>query len=117
MEKLSGTWDIISIEHNGRKTPAQVLSASKVVFQNDRFTFKVGDLSTMSGRYDMVQGEQSITLLPATGQKKGERLLGIIELAGDSLKLCYSENDLRPRDFTTSTGSGRVLLVLKRENR
>jgi uncharacterized protein (TIGR03067 family) len=48
---------------------------------------------------------------PATGQK----LHGIYELDGDTVRFCLAPADKdRPTDFTAKEGSGRMLSVWKR---
>jgi hypothetical protein len=49
------------------------------------------------------------------GPQKGEVLLGIYSLEGDTLKVCLQmSGQERPTEFTAQAGSGRLYLVSKR---
>lgn len=56
-----------------------------------------------------------ITFPPEAGVKKSQVILGIYEIKGDTLKICYgSEDTARPNEFKSSAGSKLILIGFKR---
>jgi hypothetical protein len=51
----------------------------------------------------------------AEGPNKGTVILGIYEISGDTLKVCFDpEGKKRPTEFKTAAGSQTTLAVYKR---
>ncbi len=51
----------------------------------------------------------------ADGSKKGETRKGIYLLEGDRLKICFSNEDDRPKELTAKAESEQVMYTLRRE--
>ncbi len=65
------------------------------------------DPTTKPKRYDMTETE---------GPQKGQVLLGIYELEGDTWKYCQNKTGKgRPTEFSGKAGSGWVLVIMKKE--
>ena len=58
---------------------------------------------------------KAIDIKPPKGSEK--LVLGIYELDGDTLKICFNEDAKRPKEFASAEGSRTVLLILKREKK
>jgi uncharacterized protein (TIGR03067 family) len=121
IEKLRGKWTAQSIEFDGKPLPADGARKFRFVFKGDeatvednaeiqkeyaRITFKL-DPSTTPRCVDMTVGE---------GVQKGVTIEGIYELKEDEFKICCKlAARERPSEFSAPAGSGRVLVVLRRE--
>jgi uncharacterized protein (TIGR03067 family) len=115
-DRIQGVWVVVTGESDGKAT--KDLNGVKWIFGPR------GKMSTKRGDDDQ---PGSFKLMPDKKPKQidvnpfdePEDVIGIYELDGDSLKLCivrptkYS----RPTDFSTTEGSGRLLLKLKREKK
>lgn len=112
-ERLQGAW-----------TPTKIEGANPGKVNGLRVTVK-GDKITLVGADDETQ-EFTFKLDPAAKPKRIDitftlgTLLGVYELDGDTLKVCYSEiqeseKGRRPTDLTAPAGSKRYLWVLKRD--
>jgi uncharacterized protein (TIGR03067 family) len=115
-ESLQGTWNIDSLEVEGRKMNRDLFSGAQIIIDGDLFatrgmgapykgTFVVNDASV----------PKSFDVLFNEGPHSGSSSLGIYELDGDQWKLCLGFAGMsRPRDFVTLPGSGHALETLTR---
>jgi uncharacterized protein (TIGR03067 family) len=112
---LAGTYTIVSGERDGKKIPDDEIKGATVTFgkgkvtgmDKDRKEFFAAtytvDVSPLPNRIDMV----------SVSPKAGEKASGVIEIAGDTVKICYNlpGGDV-PKDFTTR--EKQQCFVLKR---
>ena len=111
---LQGTWSITSLEMDGVKAP---FAGGKIVIKGSRFT-----TLAMGGEYggtmvfDETKTPKRFDLTFTEGTHQGKKALGIYELTGDDWKICMGLAGVRrrPKEFTTSAGSGFALETLKR---
>jgi uncharacterized protein (TIGR03067 family) len=115
--KLDGTWAVVSAERDGQpteelKTHRLTFHAREFVIRRDRETVYQGTFTT-----DRAKKPAQIDFLNTGGQAKGQTWRGIYLLEGDGLKIVDNAPDVskpRPTSFTTTPGSGYVMLVFKR---
>jgi uncharacterized protein (TIGR03067 family) len=117
IEKLQGTWNVVSLEVEGSTMEPSVFRGSQIVVQGDQFTtIAMGAEYDGRLRVDATKTPAALDLLFTTGPEKGNTSLGIYELDGDTWKLCLTIGAKdRPRKFATKPGSGLALETLERE--
>lgn len=113
-EKIQETWQVVSAEDSGRKAPDEVIKNLKLVITKDKITYKVGDKTTeWSYKLDATKKPKWIDLT------EGDRtMLGIYELEGDNLKICFPEGRKGERStaFESKPNSvNDILIIVKRE--
>jgi uncharacterized protein (TIGR03067 family) len=114
-EKIQGTWKVVSAEDSGRKAPDEAVKTIKLVITKDKIAYKFGDdkMTEMTYKLDATKKPRWIDLT------KGDKTtLGIYQLEGDNLKICFPEGGKKERStaFESKPDSANdVLLVLKRE--
>ena len=112
-EKIQGTWKVVSAEDSGHKTSDEAIKNLKWVITKDKITYKVGDKTTeWSYKLEAAKKPKWIDLTD------GDRTtLGIYELEGDNLNICFPEGGKeRSTAFESKPNSvNDVLIVLKRE--
>jgi RNA polymerase sigma-70 factor (ECF subfamily) len=116
--QLQGIWRVVVQEQDG-----QELSEERLQSANSRMIFVGNQLrhrDTAPNGQDVGQ-DVTFTLDPTQSPKaidlkrNGQKLFGIYELDGETLKVCVDKNPgHRPREFSTQKGSQRILHVLKR---
>ena len=126
LAKLQGTWIVVTAEHGGKKLRAEQLEEMSVVIKENTMIIH-GDKDS-----DRKRETATFKLNPATkpksldlrssgksGSKWGTKThLGIYELRGEILKLCWSnKEDERPSQFATEPKSDQVLLLLERQGK
>jgi uncharacterized protein (TIGR03067 family) len=115
LDALQGKWSVVSLTRDGTVEP---ISKDAVrVITGGNYTMKLHPLLTIKGKYeiDPTTSPKNMETVASTGPNKDKRLLGIYELDGDSLKICYAAPGKdRPTEFSSKAGSGWILTVHKR---
>src|SRR5205823_4508960 len=112
---LTGTYTIIGGERGGAKIPDDEIRGAVVTFTADRIALTDKDKKQFyAATYslDWVAKPMRITMT-STAPKAGDRASGVVELSGDTLKICYNlpGGDV-PTEFTTK--DKQQCFVLKR---
>ncbi len=119
---LSGTWQAISFEQDGRKKfSEEEVRKVTATFHNCRYHFTPlpwAPEGSFDGTYTIdgdTEEPKSFSLYPAAGPLKGQAFRGIYRLQGDTLTLCFSWPPIeRPSEFRSRPNSTIVLAVFKR---
>ncbi len=117
LKKFHGVWTFESVEAGGREEPAADFKGMTVTFEGDKYTVKKGDEVIQAGRQklDPSKSPKAIEVTVTGGLNKGAVMLGIYEIDGDTLKVCFdSEGKKRPTEFKSASGSQTFVNVHKR---
>jgi uncharacterized protein (TIGR03067 family) len=113
---LSGTWEVVAAERDGKATdPANSLLPSKVRFTDE----KPAGIKTRCDIYTIALDPKAepakLTATVAGGEIKGDRMLVIYKLDGDRLvlRLAYGAKEF-PKGFKTASDDGTYVLELRR---
>jgi uncharacterized protein (TIGR03067 family) len=113
LDRLQGTWNIVSMEMDGRKTTG---GSARIVVRGDRFS-TIGMGATYDGTLLVHQttAPKSFDLRFEEGPEKGNTSLGIYQLDGDTWKICLTtRGSERPQEFAAPPGTGIALETLQR---
>jgi uncharacterized protein (TIGR03067 family) len=117
-EKLQGTWQYVSFESNGEKMAADQLKKMTVTYTGDKWVVREGDKVVVAGtqKLDPTKEPHEIDSVVTEGEGKGNTMLGIYELKGDTFRVCFDpEGKDRPKDFTPKAGQfGGVVSRVKK---
>jgi uncharacterized protein (TIGR03067 family) len=116
LKKFQGIWTFESVEAGGKEVPAAEFKGMTVTFEGDKYTVKKGDEIIQVGtqKLDPSKSPKAFDVAVAEGLNKGAVMLGIYEINGDTLKVCFDpEGKKRPTEFTSAPGS-QILVVHKR---
>jgi uncharacterized protein (TIGR03067 family) len=113
-DPLQGSWQIIVLQDGGRTAPDEVIADAQWLITDDMIVQKAGGQTLeLSYVLDASQTPKWIDL-----KAQGRTMLGIYELEGDTLTVCFSEG----RDTGRSTAFesladsfNDVLIVFRRE--
>jgi uncharacterized protein (TIGR03067 family) len=114
LEKLQGTWQLISAEADGKTMPAEQVKNIRVVIKGSKHSVYFGDASVVK--------EIPFTIDPTKKPKQvtdtlpdGKQIKSIYELTGDTLRSCVAPPGKdRPKEFSGKAGTGHTLRVFKR---
>jgi uncharacterized protein (TIGR03067 family) len=117
VQKFQGAWTFESSEAGGQALPADALKGLVLTFEGDRHTVKKGDDVIQAGaqKLDPSKSPKAIDVTMTEGPSKGMVLLGIYEIDGDTLKVCFDlTGKKRPTEFKSPPGSENFVNVHKR---
>ncbi len=116
LKKFQGTWTFESVEAGGKEVPAAQFEGITVTFEGDKYTVKKGEqvVQAATQKLDPSKSPKTLDVTVAEGPNKGAIMLGIYEISGDTLKVCFvPEGNKRPTQFKSASGS-ETLVVHKR---
>lgn len=115
-DKLQGPWKLTALENDGKKLPEDAVKGMRLSFKGDRLVLKdEGKEEEGVYKLDPTKKPKAMDLAIKTGDKTDTVRL-IYDLTGDDLKLCGGKAGKdRPTEFAAKTGSGLILMILKRE--
>jgi uncharacterized protein (TIGR03067 family) len=118
LEKLSGTWQLVSQEKDGKKLPEGEVKRTTFTITGDKYTFNVGGRTVEEGTFhiDPSQKPKAIDFRPTKPEAKVQ--LGIYEMAeAGTIRVCCTHPgtaQTRPSEFSTTKGTGHVMGVGER---
>ena len=118
LKKLAGTWQLVAYEKDGVQAPEADVKQTKIIFNGDKFTMERAGKAVEEGWIciDPARKPKVIDVYPTKPEGKVE--MGIYEWDGnDKLKVCCTDpgtEQTRPRLFSTTKGTGHVLMVGQR---
>jgi len=117
VKKFQGAWTIESSVTGGKELPAGELKEFILTFEGDKHTLKKGDDVFQVGtqKIDPSKSPKTIDVTMTEGVNKGAVMLGIYEIDGDTLKVCFDpQGKKRSTEFKSTPGSGDFVNVHKR---
>ena len=117
VRKFQGTWTFESSEAGGKELPIGELKGLILTFEGHKHTVKKGDEVIQVGtqKLDPSKSPKTIDVTLAEGPNKGTVMLGIYEIDGDTLKVCFDpQGKKRPTEFNSAPGSENFVNVHKR---
>src|SRR5215831_17725748 len=117
LKKFQGAWTFESVEAGGKEEPAADYKGMTVTFEGDKFIVKKGDELILAGtqKLEPSRSPKALDVTVAEGLNKGAHMLGIYEISGDTLKVCFDpEGKKRPTEFKSASGSQTFVNVHKR---
>lgn len=117
LEKFNGTWKGVSVVEDGKEMPKAQAEATRLTVKGEKYSLKIGsDDIEGTHRLDPTKKPKQIEAVRTKGPNKGEKLLGIYELEGDTYRACFAAPGKdRPTEFKSAPGSGQRVLTFKRE--
>ena len=115
-KKYEGTWQVVSLEVDGKKTAEE--DAKKITVVNERdgkWAIEVEGKVVARGtsEIDPTKKPKTVDLTVTEGDNKGQAALGIYEFKDDTRKVCLAPaGKERPTEFTSAAGSGHIRALL-----
>jgi uncharacterized protein (TIGR03067 family) len=118
---IEGCWRVVSIEVNGTTNSSD--DVRKITTENRRdggwrLLVDGNEIAAGTSSINPAASPNSIDLEFTSGDSAGRTSYGIYETGKSSRRICYAEAGRpRPSDFSTSEGSGRIMVVFERVER
>lgn len=116
LKRFEGHWYYASAIVGGKPAPEETLKASRLVLAGNEFTLTRPELA-QRGSYsvDPTVTPKVVDVTFSDGPRAGKSIKGIYELSGDTCKICMAaEDEPRPTEFASTSGTGLTLEVLRR---
>lgn len=116
LEKWQGTWHAVSIQTDGKLTPADQLQKITLTVKGADYHFQNGAFSEHGTyKFQATKNPKQLDIVVGDGKDKGKVYLATYKVEGDELTICLeTANAKRPTEFTGRAGSGQVLEVWRR---
>ena len=117
LDKLTGTWTAVSIEHDGKKASEEDAKKVKLTVKGEHYTLQTRDqMIEGTHKLDATKKPKQIDAMRTKGPDAGQTLKGIYELDGDTFKACFAPAGKdRPTEFATKEGDDYRLMTFKWE--
>jgi uncharacterized protein (TIGR03067 family) len=117
--ELSDLWEPLSARLDGKDVLKTQLKGAHLHFTNrGHFIVTVGDRVLWSGeaRFRPDEGPQAIDIIHERGEFEGTVFRAIYEVDGETHRVCSAPpGGVRPREFESRKGTGRMLQVWRRK--
>jgi uncharacterized protein (TIGR03067 family) len=103
LKKIQGTWQFTEHSMAGQAVPADQLKEMTITFKGDKFTVHMGDKVVQGGthKFDPSKKPMQVDAELTEGEGKGNTMLGICEMKGDTMRVCFDPmGKERPTSFT-----------------
>jgi uncharacterized protein (TIGR03067 family) len=117
LQRLQGGWIVVALETNGEKTKPEDLKQRTIFIGADAFLFKDGKeiMQVAKLKLDPTKTPRRVNAEIMKGPNKGDVMLGIYELKGDTLRICFDQDGSdRPTEFKTTANSNLTCIVCTR---
>jgi uncharacterized protein (TIGR03067 family) len=106
-KQIQGTWKFIAQEMNGKAASKEEVAKMDITFAGDKWTVRDDGKVVHAGthKFDPSKTPGHLDATVTEGDDKGTTMLGIYELTGDTLKVCFDPaGKERPTSFTAKAG-------------
>ena len=118
LDKLQGTYKMVSLEVDGKSVPEDKLKSSTLTIKGDKYVVKVEDQTYETQMIlDPEQKPKAIDMKFLDGANKDKTALGIYKIDDDTFTMCRRLNpgQTRPQDFGTWPDTNTFLVVWKKQ--
>jgi uncharacterized protein (TIGR03067 family) len=115
--RLAGTWECVSATVDGKALTEGTVRKLRLIMTAERYRTERTDEVLFDSTYTLNVSREPkwIDMVGTEAEMKGKVAMGIYELRGDRLTICYTlPGRDRPKTFESKTGSGAHLAVWKR---
>ncbi len=113
-----GTWQVTSFKRNGKETAKEIVDSIERMVEGKHVVWK-RDGKRFAGTTVELNPDanpKTIDVSPDGGPMRGEKLLGIYKLDGDTLTICMAPKGKdRPAKFEAIPGTDETLMVFRKK--
>ncbi len=123
--RFQGRWQLVSAVRDGQEMPKDAVEKTRLLVRGSGFALQMDGTAGESGAphlgcfmLDSSKEPKNIDVTPLSGADQGKEMKGIYKIEGDLHVVCLAApGEGRPTDFTSKSGSRRLLETWKRQPR
>jgi uncharacterized protein (TIGR03067 family) len=118
LKKIQGTWQFVSQQVGDKSLPPEQVAKMKITFTGDKWSVHEDAKVHQAGthKFDPTKKPAHVDAVVTEGESKGVTMLGIYELKGDTMKVCFDpQGKERPTSFTAK--AGQFAAVIQRDKK
>jgi uncharacterized protein (TIGR03067 family) len=107
LKKMQGKWKFTAHVMGDKAAPPEQLEKMTITFTGDKFSVRIGDKVVQAGTNTLDPSKKPghVDSMVLEGKGKGGTMLGIFEMKGDKMKVCFDpEGKSRPSSFIAKEG-------------
>jgi uncharacterized protein (TIGR03067 family) len=107
VQKFQGEWTLVSAKRDGQDIPEEMIKGIKRTIKGDDYSVTRDGETLLKGKFKVDPSKKPKTIDLTFKDQSGAEVtaLGVYDLDGDNLKICYSNPGKdRPKDFVSETG-------------
>jgi uncharacterized protein (TIGR03067 family) len=115
LKKIQGKWQFIAHEMNGKPATPEELKMMTITFTGNKWAVSSGEKVVQAGthKFDPTKKPGHVDAIVTEGEDKGNKMLGIYEMKGDKMKVCFDpKGKERPKSF--KAGEGQMSATVER---
>jgi uncharacterized protein (TIGR03067 family) len=116
LDAMQGEWKMQKAIKGGKAGPEEKIASTVLIVTGEEISVREGDNKPREHAKVVIDASKkpiSLDIIPA-GKVDG-KILGIVVLEGDVLRICFSKPGTeRPKEFASADGSDFALMELKR---
>lgn len=114
--QIQGTWAVADAQFGGAPFPAEAAKIIVLKLEGGKYEVKAESLDKGTYTLDASATPKTLDVFGAEGPNAGKHYLGIYELHGDVLKVCYQLGEgPRPTEFKSPAGTKVFLVTYQRK--
>jgi uncharacterized protein (TIGR03067 family) len=118
LKQIQGTWKFTAKEMDGKAKSKAELDKTIITFTGDKWEVKDAGKIVQGGthKFDPSKKPAQVDAMVTEGDGKGNTMLGIYELTGDTLKVCFDPNG-KERPTSLQAKGSQMSATVQREKK
>jgi uncharacterized protein (TIGR03067 family) len=119
LKQIQGTWKFTKMDVDGKAMSAAEVAKRNITFTGDKWVVREDGKSVQEGthKFDPAKKPGQLDAIVTEGQDKGSTMIGIYELTGDTMRVCFdTQGKDRPTSFN-ATKAGQMAATVQREKK
>jgi uncharacterized protein (TIGR03067 family) len=115
-KEIEGVWMPVEAALGEQKLPEETLKTMRLKITGNQYEVVVGTMADRGNlKFDNKAKPRTMDIIGTDGPNKGKTILGIFELTGDTMRICYNlKGEKRPTEFNTQGEAAFLLVKYKR---
>jgi uncharacterized protein (TIGR03067 family) len=118
LKQIQGTWKFTAQTKDGKAASKEELAKTTITFTGDKWEVKNDGKVVQAGthKFDPSKKPGQVDAKVSEGEDKGNTMLGIFEMTGDTMKVCFDPSG-KQRPTSLEAKGGQMSATVQREKK